>query len=189
MRPSGGALLEGQRKVDFVLGRRVRFLLAGKEGSGKLIAEIAKRIRTIGKSKSHIAWERTRDIVQELDHLRETIAGQLASQDRVAAVERMWEFIGIGGDVLERTGDNYGTVEEVFGQAMVDLGRLCADVPGGDPTELARRVLSIVEGDGFGSSGAINPAPQRGSWAERSCRDPSRDQKGARSCTEVGGRR
>jgi hypothetical protein len=38
---------------------------------------------------------------------------------------------------------------------MVDLGRLCADDPGSNPTELARRVLSIVEGDGFGSSGAM----------------------------------
>lgn len=73
----------------------------------------------------------------------------------MAAVERMWDFIGIADDVLERTGDNYGTVEEVFGQAMVDLGRLCADNPSHGPTELARRVLSIVEGDGFGSSGAM----------------------------------
>ena len=67
----------------------------------------------------------------------------------------MWDFIGIADDVLERTGDNYGTLEEIFGQAMVDLGRLCADDPGSDPTELARRALSIVEGDGFGSSGAV----------------------------------
>ena len=38
---------------------------------------------------------------------------------------------------------------------MVDLGRLCADDPGSDPIELAGRVLSIVEGDGFGSSGVM----------------------------------
>jgi hypothetical protein len=149
------SVLMEHAKVDSVLRRKLRLLLASKEGAGRLVAEIEKRIRTIGRSKSLIGWERTKDVVQELDHLRETIAGQLASQDLVAAVERMWEFIGIGGDVLERTGDNYDTVEEVFGQAMVDLGRLCADVPGGDPTELARRVLSIVEGNGFGSSGAL----------------------------------
>jgi hypothetical protein len=149
-----GVLVE-HAKIDSVLRRKLQLLLAGKEGSGRLVAEIEKRIRTIGKSRSHIGWERTKDVVQELDHLRQTIAGQLASQDRAAAVERMWEFIGIAGEVLERTGDNYGTVEEVFGQAMVDLGRLCTGLPGSYPAELARRVLSIVEGDGFGSSGAI----------------------------------
>ena len=148
------SVLVEHAKVDSVLRRKLRLLLASKEGSGKLVAEIEKRIRTIGRSKSVISWERTKDIVQELDHLRETIVGQLASRDRMAAVERMWEFIGIADDVLDRTGDNYGTVEEVFSQAMVDLGRLCADAPGSDPTELARRVLSIVEGDGFSSSGA-----------------------------------
>jgi hypothetical protein len=153
--PALASLLVDHAKVDSVLRRKLRLLLASKEGSDKLAAELEKRIRTIGRSKSHIAWERTKDIVQELDHLRETIAGQLASQDRMEAVERMWGFIGIADDVLERTGDNYGTIEEVFGQAMVDLGRLCADDPGTDPTELARRVLSIVEGDGFGSSGAM----------------------------------
>jgi hypothetical protein len=153
--PALASLLVDHAKVDPVLRRKLQLLLASKEGSDKLVAEIEKRIRTIRRSKSHITWERTKEIVQDLDHLRETIAGQLASQDRMAAVERMWDFIGIAEDVLERTGDNYGTVEAIFGQAMVDLGRLCADDPGSDPAELARRVLSIVEGDGFGSSGAI----------------------------------
>jgi hypothetical protein len=153
--PALASLLVDHAKVDPILRRKLQLLLASKEGSDTLVAEIEKRIRTIGRSKSHITWERTKEIVQELDHLRETIAGQLPSQDRMAAVERMWDFIGIAEDVLERTGDNYGTVEAIFGQAMVDLGRLCADDPGSDPAELARRVLSIVEGDGFGSSGAI----------------------------------
>jgi hypothetical protein len=159
LEPMGAAtlarVLVEHAKGDTVLRRKLRLLLASKEGLGKLVAEIEKRIRTIGKSKSLIGWEKTKDVVQELDHLRETIVGQLASQDPVAAVERLWEFIGIADDVLDRTGDNYGTVEDVFGQAMVDLGRLCADAPGSDPTELARRVLSIVEGDGFGSSAAM----------------------------------
>ena len=41
----------------------------------------------------------------------------------MAAVERMWDFIGIADDVLERTGDTL--VEQVFGQAMVDWPPLC----------------------------------------------------------------
>jgi hypothetical protein len=38
---------------------------------------------------------------------------------------------------------------------MEDLGRLCADLPGRDRVAIARRVLTIVDGDGFGSSGAL----------------------------------
>jgi len=124
--PALASLLVDHAKVDPVLRRKLKLLLASREGPDKLVAEIEKRIRTIGRSKSHITWERTKDIVQELDHLRETIAGQLASQDPTAAVELMWDFISIADEVLARTGDNYGTLEEIFGQAMVDLGRLCA---------------------------------------------------------------
>ena len=68
------ALVE-HAKVDSVLRRKLQLLLASEEGSGKLGAEIEKRIRTIGRSKSLIGWERTKDVVQELDHLRETIVG------------------------------------------------------------------------------------------------------------------
>ena len=93
--PALASLLVNHAKVDPVLRRKLHLLLASKEGSDKLVAEIEKRIRTIGRSKSQITWERTKEIVQELDHLRETIAGQLASQDRMAAVELMWDFIGI----------------------------------------------------------------------------------------------
>ena len=38
---------------------------------------------------------------------------------------------------------------------MVDLGRICASLPHRDPVAIARRILAISEGDGFGSSGAI----------------------------------
>ena len=60
------SLLVDHAKVDPVLRRKLQLLLASKEGSDKLVAEIEKRIRTIGRSKSHIAWERTKDVVQEI---------------------------------------------------------------------------------------------------------------------------
>ena len=48
------SVLVEHAKGDSVLRRKLRLLLAGKEGSGKLVAEIEKRIRTIGRSKSLI---------------------------------------------------------------------------------------------------------------------------------------
>lgn len=67
----------------------------------------------------------------------------------------MWQFLGIADSAFERTDDSGGRVDEVFGHAMEDLGRLCADLPGRDRVAIARRVLTIVDGDGFGSSGAL----------------------------------
>jgi uncharacterized protein DUF6880 len=93
--------------------------------------------------------------VQELDHLRATIVETLAPEEKQTAADLMWQFLGIADSVFERTDDSGGRVDEVFGHAMEDLGRLCADLPGRDRVAIARRVLTIVDGDGFGSSGAL----------------------------------
>src|SRR5208282_6758776 len=54
--PALASVLVEHAKIDPVLRRKLQLLLASKEGSDKLVAEIEKRIRTIGRSKSHIVW-------------------------------------------------------------------------------------------------------------------------------------
>ena len=56
---------------------------------------------------------------------------------------------------MERVGDGIGEVEDVFGVAMEDLGRLSATQPQGDGRALARRVLAYCERDGFGATDAL----------------------------------
>ena len=65
------------------------------------------------------------------------------------------KLIGIADSVIERVGDRVGDVEEVFGQAMDDLGRLSTALPTRDPRALARRVLAFRAGGGFGATGAL----------------------------------
>jgi hypothetical protein len=149
------AILVEHAESDVVLRKKLRMLVAGTEGPGRLDSELAKRIRTIGKSRSFVDWEKRKGLVQELDHLRTTIGGTLAARDPKAAAERMWEFIGIADSVMERVGDGVGYAEEVFGTAMVDFGWISASMPHRDSIAIARRILDISEGDGFGSSGAL----------------------------------
>jgi hypothetical protein len=137
---------------DVVLRKKLRMLLAGAEGSDKLASALEKRIRTIGKSRVFVDWGKRNALVQELDHLRATIAGTLAAEDPKAAAERMWDFLSVADSVLNRTDDSSGRVADVFGQAVEDLGRLCAGVPGRDPVALARCAVAIMDGDGFGAS-------------------------------------
>ena len=141
--------------TDPILRKKLIMLLASTEGPGKLAAEIDKRIKTIGRSRSFVDWEKRKLLVQELDYLRTTIATRMAAQDRERAIELMWDFLGIADTVLNRMGDGIGAVEEIFGAAMEDLGRLSAKPPPHNPTALARRVLAYCERDGFGSTGAL----------------------------------
>jgi len=148
-------VLVAHAATDPVLRKKLGMLLAGTEGPGKLAAEIDKRIKTIGRSRSFVDWEKRKPLVHELDHLRVTIATRLAKQDAARAIELLWDFIGIADAVMERVGDGIGEVEDVFGAAMEDLGRLSATQPRGDTKALARRVLAYCERDGFGATDAL----------------------------------
>lgn len=148
-------VLIGHAEADPVLRKKLAMLLAGTAGPAKLAAEIEKRIRTIGRSRSLLEWEKVKPLVQELDHLRATTATRLAAQDRERAIALLWELLGIADTVLERVGDGTGAVEEVFGAAIADLGRLSAAPPPRDRAALARRVLAFCERDAFGSADAL----------------------------------
>ncbi len=148
-------LLIAHAATDPTLRKQLAMLLAGTEGPGKLAAEIDKRIKTIGRSRSFVDREKRKPLVQELDHLRVTIATRLARQDAARAIELLWDFIGIADAVMQRVGDGIGEVEAVFGAAMADLGRLSAAQPPGDGTALARRVAAYCEPDGFGATDAL----------------------------------
>ena len=141
--------------TDPTLRKKLGMLLAGTEGPGKLAAEIDKRIKTIGRSPSFVDWEKRKPLVHELDHLRVTIATRLAKQDAARALELLWDLIGIADAVMERVGDGIGEVEDVFGAAMEDLGRLSAAQPPGDGKALARRVVAYCERDGLCATDAL----------------------------------
>ncbi len=47
-------MLVEHAEADPVLRKKLRILIAGTEGAGKLAAEIDKRIQTIGRSRSFV---------------------------------------------------------------------------------------------------------------------------------------
>ena len=148
-------VLIGHATTDPALRKKLGMLLAGTEGPGKLAAEIDKRIKTIGRSRSFVDWNKLKPLVQELDHLRATIVTQLARRDALRAIELLWDFIAIAYAVTARIGNGIGEVEELFGTAMEDLGRLSVAQPQGDPKALARRVLAYCERDDFGATDVL----------------------------------
>lgn len=145
-------LLMAQAKGDAALARTLRLALAGTDGSGRLAAEVEKRLRTIGRSRGFIEWDKVRPLARELDSLRETIAGPLAATDPRAAVTQMRLLLGLADNVFERSDDGSGTLGEVFRQAGAELGRLWALLPDRDRVGLAAEVLLLWDADGYGAT-------------------------------------
>ena len=86
-----GVLVE-HAGVDPILRKKLRLLLAAERGAGNLAIELEKRIRTIGRSRSFVDWDKRKGLVQELDHLRATIVETLAPRDTQKAADRMWQL-------------------------------------------------------------------------------------------------
>ena len=143
-------LLMDAAQGDPALARSLRLVLAGTDGGGRLAAEVEKRLRTIGRSRGFIEWDKVRPLARELDSLRETIAGPLAAADPRAAVAQMRLLLSLGEGVCKRSDDGSGILGEAFRQAGAELGRLWALLPGRDPVALASEVLSLLDSDGYG---------------------------------------
>ncbi|MBB5695788.1 hypothetical protein FHS87_003855 [Roseomonas pecuniae] len=96
-------LLMAQAGQEPALARRLRLALAGTEGGGRLAAEVEKRLRTIGRSRGFIEWDKLRPLARELNSLRQTIAGSLATTDPRAAVAQIGLLLGLAENVFARS--------------------------------------------------------------------------------------
>ncbi len=106
------------------LKRRLRMELAAEQGADHLVAEIDRRLATLGASKSRVSWRQRPTFVRDLDVLRILIAERLAALDGAAALDRMWAFMALGRPVGSRVKDKDGELAAVFLRAAGDIGEL-----------------------------------------------------------------
>jgi hypothetical protein len=71
---------------------------------------IAKRLATIGKSKSYIDWRKVRVVHGEHMDQRAAILTLVAPGDPSAALDLMWQFMGLAKPLLDRTFDVNGSL-------------------------------------------------------------------------------
>jgi hypothetical protein len=104
-----------------VIKRRLKIELSGPDGAGR---GIAKRLATIAKSKSYIDWRKVRVVHGELLDQRAAIMTLVGPSDPGAALELMWQFMGLATPLLDRTFDMNGTLVALFVETLPMLGDL-----------------------------------------------------------------
>jgi hypothetical protein len=104
-----------------VIKRRLKIELSGPDGAGR---GIAKRLATIAKSKSYIDWRKVRVVHGELMDQRAAIITLVAPSDRGAALELMWQFMGLATPLLDRTFDMNGSLVALFVETLPMLAEL-----------------------------------------------------------------
>jgi hypothetical protein len=134
-----------------VIKRRLKIELSGPDGAGR---GIAKRLATIGKSKSYIDWRKVRVVHGELMDQRAAIITLVAPSDPGAALELMWQFMGLATPLLDRTFDLNGSLVALFVETLPMLGDLAiAAQP--MPGVLATQIRDCLSLGGSGTYGGL----------------------------------
>jgi hypothetical protein len=134
---------------DAAMKRRLRLELAGEQSPKEVAREVRKRLATIARSRSFVDWQTRKALVNDLETQRRAIVDKVGSEDPAEALDLMWRFTELAESVFERCDDSSGTVIGIFHDACADLATLAA-AAGPDPVALADRVLTAIQGNGYG---------------------------------------
>jgi hypothetical protein len=127
---------------------RLRLELAGSQGSAEAAREVRKRLSSIQRARTFINWRKVKGVKANLETQRNAIA-KIAVDDPEAALDLIWQFLGLAESIFERSDDGNGTLIESFHLACVDAGKIAQAAKGGE-TYLAERVFGAVQNNGYG---------------------------------------
>jgi hypothetical protein len=132
--------------TDAVIKRRLKIELARPEGA---IQAIAKRFATIAKSKSFIDWRKLRVMQEELLDQRAAIIDIVAPADPGAALDLLWQFMGLASPVIDRSFDMNGTLVYLFRDTVPLLANV-ATTAKPLPDVLAQHVKTALLDNSYG---------------------------------------
>jgi hypothetical protein len=147
---------------DDVLEKKVRIMLAAKDGGDALDAELAKRIKSLAGSRTFYDWRSAGDLVRTIDTVRANIVEELSAKDPRAAVVRLWQLIDASHNIMENVDDSSGMTGTSLQGAVGDLGRMLKKSAVNDAAAHAERVHASFLDNGYsikdGLVRAVSPA-------------------------------
>jgi tetratricopeptide (TPR) repeat protein len=115
---------------NVVVKRRLKIELSGPDGAGRAVA---KRLATIGKSKSYVDWRKVRVVQSELLDQRAAILELVAPSDPGTALDLMWQFLALAKPLLDRAFDKNNLLVPMFCESLpmlVTLAQAAKPLPG-----------------------------------------------------------
>jgi uncharacterized protein DUF6880 len=131
------------------LKQAIDLAISAKEGPAVLEATVRKRLAGFAKSRSMPSYERSREIIVELDGLRTMIVENIGIEHPRLALDLLWELIELHPSILELVDDSSGYAGDVFTRACYDLGPLAERVSI-DPEALAALVFQKITNNSYG---------------------------------------
>lgn len=127
-------LVLDESEVNAGFRRQVSAALAGQNGPQAIAKLIDRRLGALEKARGYIEWNKARTFRDDLAATVSTITRQLGDAAPALAIDRLLRFIATHEAVFERVDDSSGYVQDIYYNAIEDLGAL---TPRLSPDELA----------------------------------------------------
>ncbi len=144
-----GELLLAEAARNRHLKQTLNLAISAKEGPEALGVIVRKRLVTIANTHSMLPYDRSHELIAELDGLHTTIVETIGAKDPRLALELLWQFLDLHPSIFERVDDSSGRVGSVFRTACDDLGPL-AERAQTEARALAAMVFEKVTNSGYG---------------------------------------
>jgi hypothetical protein len=149
------ALVHEACERDDVLGKKVRMMLAAKDGGDALDAELAKRIKGLATARSFYDWREAGDLVRTIDDIRAHITNELGGKHPRPAVARLWQLIDAANTIMQRVDDSSGMVADSLQGVVADLGLVLKKAGVADAAALAEHVHASFLDNGYGAKDGL----------------------------------
>ncbi|WP_455873676.1 DUF6880 family protein [Rhizobium yanglingense] len=113
---------EAERDASF--RKRVSAALAARKGPEAIAKLVDRRLGGLERARGFIDRDKARTFRDDLAATVVTISGELGESSPAMAIDRLLRFIATHERVFERIDDSYGHVQDVYHQAIAELGQL-----------------------------------------------------------------
>jgi hypothetical protein len=138
------ALVLDQSDRDPAFRKLVKAALAGAQGPDAVAKLIDKRLQSLERAKAFVDWNKERAFRDDLQVIVDTILAEIAPGSASMAVDRLVRFIGSHGGVFDRIDDSSGRIQDVYQQAVEQLGSLVPRLAAEDVAHLPERLQAAL---------------------------------------------
>lgn len=141
-------LLAEHASHDKILNKKLKLALIALSPE-KLAKTLRSQISQLKKSDRFIDWQQATKFAKELQLLCDSLENDLLSLSPTLAAELAEEFLAIAPKLLERVDDSYGSMGDIFMQAVKIWGKAYLSIDY-EPEALAAKLLCLTLKDEYG---------------------------------------
>lgn len=137
-------LVLDEAERDAAFRKRVSAALAARKGPASVAKIVDRRLGALERARSFVDWNKVHAFRDDLAATIATIAEELGKADPGMAIDRLLRFVATHDSVSGRVDDSHGRIENVYYQAIEEVGRLTQNLTQDEKALLPGKIMAAL---------------------------------------------